>query len=118
MCICFGLCDSPITESLASLPHLLLPPQTPKNTREGGGTLASFLSGLPGERMSEDEARVYFFQVLRGVMYCHRQRVVHRDIKPENILLAEDAEGKTTLKIADFGLSRTFDKHTKLKTSY
>ena len=37
--------------------------------------------------LSEYEARVIFFQVLKGVHYCHSQSITHRDIKLENILL-------------------------------
>ena len=30
---------------------------------------------------------------------------MHRDIKPENILFARSADGRLTLKLADFGLA-------------
>ncbi|XP_031486097.1 CBL-interacting serine/threonine-protein kinase 3 [Nymphaea colorata] len=52
-------------------------------------------------RMSEDEARRYFQQLIHAVDYCHSRGVYHRDLKPENLLL--DAQGN--LKISDFGLS-------------
>ncbi|EGR34080.1 hypothetical protein IMG5_024510 [Ichthyophthirius multifiliis] len=44
------------------------------------------------------------YQILRGVAACHTRRIMHRDLKPQNILI--DKNG--TVKIADFGLSRTF----------
>ena len=55
-----------------------------------------------------------FAQLMKGLKYCHDLRVCHRDLKPSklfvyptfskgNILLTENG----TLKIADFGLSRT-----------
>jgi len=31
--------------------------------------------------------------------------VVHGDIKPQNVLVFDDATGKTTVKMADFGCS-------------
>lgn len=53
------------------------------------------------EPLSEEDARYYFRQILRGLEYMHFQRVVHRDIKPDNILVSEDK----TAKLADFGVS-------------
>ena len=44
-------------------------------------------------------------QLLCAIDACHAHRVVHRDIKPQNILFNK-ASG--TLKLADFGLARTF----------
>lgn len=38
-------------------------------------------------RMSEDEARTTFWQILTAVDYCHRHHIVHRDLKTENLLL-------------------------------
>lgn len=52
-------------------------------------------------RLSENESRRYFQQLIDGVDYCHSKGVYHRDLKPENLLL--DSEGN--LKISDFGLS-------------
>lgn len=52
-------------------------------------------------RMTEDEARRYFQQLVNAVDYCHSRGVFHRDLKPENLLL--DAGGN--LKVSDFGLS-------------
>ena len=43
-------------------------------------------------------------QLLRGVAYLHSRRVLHRDLKPQNLLINKRAE----LKIADFGLARTY----------
>nr|GMC71996.1 SNF1-related protein kinase catalytic subunit alpha KIN10-like [Ipomoea batatas] len=64
-------------------------------------------------RLQEDEARSFFQQIIAGVEYCHRNRVVHRDLKPENLLL--DSRGN--VKIADFGLSNIMRDGHFLKTS-
>ncbi|KAI7838280.1 hypothetical protein COHA_007934 [Chlorella ohadii] len=42
--------------------------------------------------------------ILRALQFCHSRWVVHRDIKPNNFLVTASGE----LKLADFGLARTF----------
>jgi len=64
-------------------------------------------------RLSEDEARSFFQQIVSGVEYCHFHMVVHRDLKPENLLL----DNETSVKIADFGLSNLMKDGQFLKTS-
>ncbi|XP_074564300.1 serine/threonine protein kinase OSK1-like [Curcuma longa] len=63
--------------------------------------------------LQEDEARLFFQQIISGVEYCHRNMVVHRDLKPENLLLYS----KCHIKIADFGLSNVMRDGHFLKTS-
>ncbi|GLJ31195.1 hypothetical protein SUGI_0625100 [Cryptomeria japonica] len=38
-------------------------------------------------RLSGDEARFFFQQMISGVSYCHSKQICHRDLKLENILL-------------------------------
>lgn len=63
------------------------------------------LTGLlthPDMQLTEGHKKTIFRQLLDGLNYLHKRRVIHRDIKGSNILL--DSLG--TLKIADFGLAR------------
>lgn len=41
-------------------------------------------------------------QILSGIAYLHRRKIVHRDIKPSNLLI----DARRNVKIADFGVSR------------
>ncbi len=47
----------------------------------------------------------FLYQMLSGLHACHAHRIIHRDIKPQNILVDNRTE---TLKLADFGLARTY----------
>ncbi|NXW42159.1 KKCC1 kinase, partial [Nyctiprogne leucopyga] len=54
---------------------------------------------------SEDQARLYFRDIVLGIEYLHYQKIIHRDIKPSNLLLGDDGH----VKIADFGVSNQFE---------
>ncbi|CAG8543697.1 13389_t:CDS:10 [Ambispora leptoticha] len=64
-------------------------------------------------KMSEDDARRFFQQIICAVEYCHRHKIAHRDLKPENLLL----DPYHNVKIADFGLSNIMTDGDFLKTS-
>ncbi|KAI8639745.1 serine/threonine-protein kinase pef1 [Parasitella parasitica] len=46
----------------------------------------------------------FMSQLLQGIAYCHKNRVLHRDLKPQNLLINKYDE----LKLGDFGLARAY----------
>ncbi|KAF9417661.1 Protein kinase [Podila epigama] len=76
-----------------------------------GGELFNYI--VDKTRLSEDEARRFFQQIVCAIEYCHRHKIVHRDLKPENLLL----DPSMNVKIADFGLSNIMTDGDFLKTS-
>jgi 5'-AMP-activated protein kinase catalytic alpha subunit len=64
-----------------------------------GGELFNYI--VVNQRLEEDEASFFYYQLINGVEYIHSKNIVHRDLKPENLLLTK----LNMLKIIDFGFS-------------
>jgi serine/threonine protein kinase len=63
------------------------------------GELLSYI--LKNKRLSEEESRKLFMQILSSIECCHSKRIVHRDIKHQNLLL----DSNHNIKLIDFGFS-------------
>ena len=73
--------------------------------------VTELLSGgdLSARKLNEHGTKRVIEQVLRALVYLHRMGVLHRDIKLENILYENNSKN-ATVRLIDFGLSRTFDR--------
>ena len=91
--------------------------------KETGSSLYIIMEYIPGKelfdyivskkRLSEIEACNFYQQIISGIEYLGKIRVVHRDLKPENLLL----DNKKNIKIVDFGLSNIYPNNELLKTA-
>ncbi|XP_054033775.1 maternal embryonic leucine zipper kinase [Dryobates pubescens] len=63
-----------------------------------GGELFDYI--ISKDRLSEQETRSFFRQIVSAMAYIHSQGYAHRDLKPENLLI----DGNHNLKLIDFGL--------------
>jgi serine/threonine protein kinase len=90
--------------------------------------LREYMEDLDGP-ISVANVRLFLFQLLRGLAYCHVRRILHRDLKPQNLLITRNGELKVgfgigihkmainALKLADFGLARAQSLPTKTYSS-
>lgn len=65
-----------------------------------GDALAEVCKPIPQNKLAR-----YARQILAGLEYLHKHKIVHRDIKPENILV----DNNDQVYLADFGVSEVFD---------
>lgn len=63
----------------------------------------------PEGYFDEQNAALFFVDIMHGLAHLHKNHICHRDLKPENILL--DSRGYA--KIGDFGVAHLFEDEMK-----
>ena len=67
-----------------------------------GGSLHDLIKSSPLSCLQETTVQAYTKQILLGLEYLHKERIMHRDIKGANILVGSNGR----IKLADFGASK------------
>jgi serine/threonine protein kinase len=71
-----------------------------------GETLKEYIERK--EKLSDEEIKSIFLQMLDAVGYVHEQNLVHRDIKPSNFMI----DTKSKVKLMDFGIAKNTDTNS------
>ena len=62
------------------------------------------------QRLAVPLAARYMVEACEGLAEAHGAGVIHCDIKPDNLFLARKVDGTTTVKLLDFGISKSRDQ--------
>ena len=65
------------------------------------------------EKLSEEDARKIFQQIISSIEYSHQDKIAHRDLKPEDLLL----DDQNNIRLIDFGLANIMRDSLALKTA-
>jgi eukaryotic-like serine/threonine-protein kinase len=60
-----------------------------------------------GKKLPVEEAVDLLLEALLGVAEAHARGVVHRDLKPANLFITTRPDGSRSVKVLDFGVSKT-----------
>lgn len=89
--------------------------EIPKNVFMVFEYLEYDLTGIletPEIKLTQHHIKSWSYQLLTGVHYMHTNKIIHRDLKASNLLVNRKGE----LKIADWGLARSWNTDMKKLT--
>ncbi len=108
-------------KNILKLEEVLYAPPNDKNKNRGNVYLAfqymeQDFSGIRmrGYSFNLSQIKYIFYQILSGMAYLHKNKIIHRDIKSSNILMNHKGE----IKIGDYGLARRDSKSDNKKYTY
>lgn len=74
----------------------------------GGNVYGALRKPSWRQRLSDKDLIHLARDAARGMLCLHSSNIIHRDLKSQNLLLDKPVDtGRPTIKVADFGLSRT-----------
>ena len=108
-------------KNILKLEDILYTPPNENNKRRGNVYLVfpymeHDFSGLRmrGYNFNLGQIKYIFYQILSGIAYLHKCKIIHRDIKSSNILINNNGD----IKIGDYGLARRDSKVTDKQYTY
>jgi len=108
-------------KNILKLEEVLYTPPNDKNKNRGNVYLVfqymeQDFSGIrmSGYTFNLSQIKYIFYQILSGMAYLHKNKIIHRDIKSSNILMNHKGE----IKIGDYGLARRDSKSDNKKYTF
>ncbi|MGB0645621.1 MAG: serine/threonine protein kinase [Bradymonadia bacterium] len=63
--------------------------------------------------MAFDELVPIAIEICKGLMAAHSAKIIHRDLKPDNIFIETLPDGRSRVKLVDFGIAAMLDEERK-----